>query len=255
MTFSGKLDAAEIATLEAAVNAGGFELKSVPHARFSARGEGVTCTLYLSGKCVVQGKGMQQFVAHHLPGHSTEKEESLPTTYEFDHVVLGSDESGKGDYFGPLVTAAVAFGPEHWPILEELRFTDSKVMTRGAIKKAAAGIRESLPHEIVVISPRRYNELYAKMRNLNHLLAWCHGKALSELLARQDAKTLVVDKFCEKRVLVASWPPALKERTLVLRTRAESNPAVAAASVLASDAFGRGLERLGREVDLTLPKG
>ncbi|MCB1281843.1 MAG: DUF3378 domain-containing protein [Salinibacterium sp.] len=136
MTFSGKLDAAEIATLEAAVNAGGFELKSVPHARFSARGEGVTCTLYLSGKCVVQGKGMQQFVAHHLPGHSTEKEESLPTTYEFDHVVLGSDESGKGDYFGPLVTAGVLVRPEDVPVLRMLGVRDSNPLVATSALKA-----------------------------------------------------------------------------------------------------------------------
>ena len=253
-TFSEKLSAAEISRLEEIIRGGGFELRTIPYAAFSGKGEGVVCTVYTSGKCVIQGKGTQQFLENHLPEHA-DQDDMDEAAYEFDHLVLGSDESGKGDYFGPLVCAAVAFGPEHLPLLEELRFTDSKAMTAKAIRAAAPIIKANLAHEIVVIGPRKYNELYGKFRNLNHMLAWAHAKALSVLLERQPAATVVVDKFCDERVLVRQFPDALREPRLVLRPRAESNPAVAAASVLASDAFSGALFRLGKEFDLTLPKG
>lgn len=258
MTFVAKLSAEDMARLETELRSGNFEYKTIPYARFSARGEGVNCTLYESGKCVVQGKGLDQFVAHYFPGHelpSAEASAPSAATLEFDRIVVGSDESGKGDYFGPLVTAAVAFGPKDLPILEEARFADSKVMTHKAIRSCAAIIREKLPHEIVVVGPSKYNQLYAKFGNLNKLLAWCHGTALNGVLERVEADTIVVDKFCDEKVLRRGFKPLVQGKELILRTRAESNPAVAAASVLASDAFTRALERLGREVDLNLPKG
>ncbi len=254
-TFSKKIDAATTQRLKDMMEKGGFEFRTVPYARFSGKGEGVTCTVYESGKCVVQGRGTGQFVGRYLAEYAEPEEAALEATLEFTETVLGSDEAGKGDYFGPLVVAAAAFGPEHLPLLDELGFKDSKLMGARRIREVAARLRESLPHEIVRVNPPRYNQLYTKFRNLNKLLAWCHGKALHELSQRTDAKIMVVDQFCSERVLMREFPPALKSLRLELRPRAESVPAVAAASVLASDAFTRGIQKLSRDVDLTLPKG
>lgn len=254
-TFVARLEPLEMAALETAIRAGGFELKTVPHAVLSARGEGVTCTLYLSGKCVVQGAGTEQFVARHLAGHEAPPVPMRALEPEFTRRVVGSDESGKGDYFGPLVTAAVACGPEDAAALAAVLIRDSKVMSPGAIRASAAVIRESLPHAIVVIDPPRYNELHARMGNLNRLLAWSHAVAIEEVLEKVDVDMIVIDKFCDERVIRAALKPRALAKELVLRTRAESNPAVAAASILASDAFTRRLAALGKDVGLTLPKG
>ncbi len=244
-----------MSALENAMRGGSFSFKALAYAVFSAKGEGVSCALYNSGKCVVQGKGTEQFVAHYLPNHAVALEAPLRLEAEFTQTVIGSDESGKGDYFGPLVTAAVACGPEHAVLLEDVLVTDSKKMSAGAIRQSAAGIRETLDYAIVVINPERYNQLYAKIGNLNKLLAWCHGTAIEEVLEKRDVGMLVVDKFCDERTLLAGFKPKAKTKQLVLRPKAESNPAVGAASILASDAFTRGLEKLGRDNNLKLPKG
>ena len=254
MTFVAKLELPEIDRLEEAIRNGAFELKEVAYARISGRGEGVNCTIYSSGKCVIQGKGMEQFILNHLPGHRLPGEID-PDMLEMTQTVVGSDESGKGDYFGPLVTAAVALGPKDLAILEETRIVDSKTMTPASIRRSAAIIRDALPHEIVVVGPERYNQLYEKFANLNRMLAWCHGSAIERVLERSDADLIVVDKFCEDRVLRQGLKPRALGMKLMTMPRAERNPAVAAASVLASDAFTRALESMGKSWSLTFPKG
>ncbi len=258
MTFVAKLTSSEMDSLEQAVHGGDFEFRAVDYARFGAKGEGVSVTLYNSGKCVVQGKGTDMFVAHYLADHEGQapkqkaQEEAI---LEFSSTVVGSDESGKGDYFGPLVVAAVAYGPEYASVMEAAKLGDSKKLSRSHIEKTSKLIKEHLPHEVVVIGPVKYNQLYRKFGNLNTLLAWAHGTALECVLEKTDAKTIVVDKFCNE----APFRRGLKEKgraaELVLRTKAESIPAVGAASILASEAFHRSLFFLGREFDLTLPKG
>lgn len=249
-----KLDAARIAAFEAALAGGRFEEREVPHARFALKGEGVSVVLYNSGKCVIQGKGGEQFLERYFPEEVERRLEAelLPENVE---VAVGSDESGKGDYFGPLVVAAVAYGPEYAPLVDDLRLGDSKKMTEKANAAAAKRIREVLPCATVVLRPRRYNQLYREIGNLNRLLAWAHGAALEKVLEICDAPRLIVDKFCEEKVLRRGFKPLAQSKELVLRTRAESHPAVGAASMLASAVFGWELADLGREHDLKLPKG
>ncbi len=255
MTFVAKLSTSEMDSFERAIHQGDFEFRQVDYARFGAKGEGVSVTLYNSGKCVVQGKGTDQFVDRYLNGHAGQAKSKETTVLEFAHLVVGSDESGKGDYFGPLVVAAVAYGPEYAEIMEDVKLGDSKKLTRAQIAKASVAIKEKLPHEIVVIGPEKYNQLYEKFNNLNSLLAWAHGAALERVLEKTQAATIVVDKFCEEAPFRRGLKDLGRAAELVLRPRAESIPAVGAASILASEAFHKSLFFLGREFDLTLPKG
>ena len=87
---------------------------------------------------------------------------------------IGIDESGKGDYFGPLVIAAVFVNAITQNELALMRVRDSKNISDGHILEMAPDIRTICPHSIVAIGPKKYNELYAKMKNLNRLLAWGH---------------------------------------------------------------------------------
>lgn len=166
---------------------------------------------------------------------------------------IGVDESGKGDYFGPLVIAACFVGPEHLAELDGVR--DSKKLTDPISLRLAGVIKRTCPHSIVAIGPAKYNELYEKFRNLNKLLAWGHARAIENVLEQRPCKLVISDQFADpaglKRQLFE------KGRTIELRSmvRAEADIAVAAASILARAEFLSRLKRLGDDIGIGLPKG
>jgi ribonuclease HIII len=167
---------------------------------------------------------------------------------------IGVDESGKGDFFGPLVVAACYVGPEHLAELEGVR--DSKKLTDKVALALAGKIRAVCPHSIIAIGPAKYNELYAKFRNLNSLLAWGHARAIENVLEVQPANLVISDQFASGGLAVKK---ALYEKGKGVEfrsmVRAEADIAVAAASILARAEFLRRLERLGEEFGMPLPKG
>ena len=168
---------------------------------------------------------------------------------------IGIDESGKGDYFGPLVIAAVFVDATTQGELTVMNVRDSKKISDGCIREMAPDIRMICPHSIIAIGPHRYNALYAKIRNLNRLLAWGHAKALETLLDKVSCGRAIADQFGDERLILT----ALQEKggTIVLeqRHKAESDIAVAAASILARAEFLLRLDRLSDEIGTTLPKG
>lgn len=168
---------------------------------------------------------------------------------------IGIDESGKGDYFGPLVIAAVFVTPASERDLALMQVRDSKKISDGRILEMAPDIRLLCPHSIVAIGPQRYNELYAKIKNLNRLLAWGHARALENLLQQVDCTLAIADQFGDERLILAALQEKGKQIRLVQRTKAESDLAVAAASILARAEFLSRLQRLSQEVHTTLPKG
>ncbi|CAE6693017.1 MAG: ribonuclease HIII [Nitrospira sp.] len=168
---------------------------------------------------------------------------------------IGIDESGKGDYFGPLVIAAVFVTPASEQDLALMQVRDSKKIADGRILEMAPDIRLLCPHSIVAIGPQRYNELYAKIKNLNRLLAWGHARALENLLQQVDCELAIADQFGDERLILTALQEKGKQIRLVQRTKAESDLAVAAASILARADFLLRLQRLSQEVNTTLPKG
>jgi ribonuclease HIII len=168
---------------------------------------------------------------------------------------IGIDESGKGDYFGPLVIAAVFVDATTQAELALMNVRDSKKISDGRILDMAPDIRMICPHSIIVIGPQRYNELYAKIRNLNRLLAWGHAKALETLLEKVSCGRAIADQFGDEGLILNALQE--KGRTILLeqRHKAESDLAVAAASILARAEFLLRLKRLSDEIGTTLPKG
>jgi ribonuclease HIII len=169
---------------------------------------------------------------------------------------VGSDESGKGDYFGPLVVAAVALTRDNWRVLAALGVQDSKNLGDRAAAALARQIREAFPHEVIAIMPKRYNELWAKMGNVNRLLAWAHARAIENVIERAPGATAAVaDQFGDESLIRNALFERGRAVQLVQMPRAERDPAVAAASILARAEFLSRLDGLGRSAGVRLPKG
>lgn len=168
---------------------------------------------------------------------------------------IGTDESGKGDYFGPLVVAGVFVPDKQEKVLKELGVKDSKRFSDNRVREFAQLIKQGYKHSIVVVGPQRYNELYAKLRNLNRILAWAHSRAIENILEEVRCDRAVTDQFGDKFYVLNALMKKGKNIELVQRPKAEEDMAVAAASILARAEFLRRLHFLSQEVELDLPKG
>lgn len=169
---------------------------------------------------------------------------------------IGIDESGKGDYFGPLVIAAVLVDATTQGELKLMDVRDSKKLPDSQILEMAPDIKTICPHSVIAIGPQKYNELYAKIKNLNRLLAWGHAKALENLLEQgMNCERAISDQFGDERLILNALQEKGRRIVLEQRTRAESDVAVAAASIVARAEFLIRLKRLSGEVGTTLPKG
>lgn len=179
----------------------------------------------------------------------------------FDGRWIGTDESGKGDFFGPLVIAGVWTDTAGADALARAGARDSKLLNDRQAATIAAAIRELCPGRYVEleIRPKRYNELYEQFRgegkNLNHLLAWAHARVMEELLSRCPSQFVIADKFADESFIQNRLMTLGRKVTLVQTPRAERNVAVAAASILARDVFVRRLAALGTAHGIALPKG
>lgn len=247
---------ARVEELRAFLLAHGFKLESRPHAWLFAARPGVNLTAYRSGKLVVQGAQAVE-LAGVLTGHGLA--EALPD----ERPALGgfaphagSDESGKGDYFGPLCVAAV-----HVPdaatanLLVEKGVRDSKRIGNAAIGPLAALVRLRCPHATVVLAPPRYNDVYEASPGLNGLLAWAHATALEKLLGQVGPVPVVVDQFARPEVLQAKLKELGRATSVHQRTGGEADVAVAAASVLARADLLAGIAALEAKHGLKLPLG
>ncbi|MBS0606875.1 MAG: ribonuclease HIII [Verrucomicrobia bacterium] len=234
----------------------GFEITHPAYTLFSAQKKGVSCTLYTSGKLTVQGKDKEEFIQFYIEPEILQSVAfSYPETQVDLKTRIGVDEAGKGDFFGPLCIAGVFATEDHIKELLKIGVKDSKKMTDKAILVLSQKIKKICPHSIIKISPKRYNELYANFRNLNRLLAWGHATAISELYTRTQCTNVIIDQFASEDVVLSALKHKNIQVELTQRHKAESDPVVAAASILARAAFVEGIEQLGIEVGLELPKG
>jgi len=168
---------------------------------------------------------------------------------------IGTDESGKGDYFGPLVVAGVFVNEETKQKLIELGVKDSKKISDARIGELAVKIKSTCKYSIVPIGPETYNELYDKIANLNKLLAWGHARAIENILEDTNCENALTDQFGDEKFVLNALLKKGKKIKLVQRPRAEEDVGVAAASILARDEFLRRLHKLSQYHRLNLPKG
>ena len=169
--------------------------------------------------------------------------------------IIGVDEAGKGDYFGPLVVAGVFIDEEIEVKLKELNVRDSKLIADKKALEISIKIKELAPHSVVVIDPDRYNELYAKVKNLNKLLAWGHARVIENLLDKVECDYAISDKFADESRIKEALMEKGRKIELRQETGGEKYLSVAAASILARAGFLEGLKKLSEEAGMLLPKG
>ena len=264
---TGKLTDAQASALQAALVARNWQPRTVPYARFAFESDKTNIVFYESGKLVVQGKGTQEFVEFVLEPEILQQAKLGYETLLNPDLLLprfGVDESGKGDFFGPLCIAGVYVNEAVINAWKDAGIRDSKnISSDKKISDLAKLIRETpgCVVDTVVVGNEAYNRLYAKMKSVNTLLAWGHARVIENLMGKRYQMNpppvkAISDQFAaSKSVIEKALMAQGKEIQLVQRHKAEEDIAVAAASILARDGFVKGLAKLEQEFAVKLPKG
>ena len=168
---------------------------------------------------------------------------------------IGTDESGKGDFFGPHVIAGVLADEKTAQYFLDLGIKDSKKLSDKKMLILAAEIKKVAPHSIIAISNSKYNELYNNMKNLNKLLAWGHARAIENVLEKQHCEYALSDKFGDESLIKSALMRNGRSIRLEQMCKAESDIAVAAASVLARATFVQKLQEMENTYGLKFQKG
>lgn len=241
----------------------GYEFEAKPHTLYAAKKGKLNVAVYAKGpKVLIQGKETEDFITFLLEPEILGEarlgyEEELDPEMFAPH--FGIDESGKGDYFGPLVIAGAYTDAPVARALKAAGVMDSKrISSAKRIRELAAKIREipGIATSVVAIGPERYNQMFSSFGNLNRLLAWGHAKVIENLAAqRPQCPRALSDQFARPEVLAR----ALKQQGVTIqldqRTKGESDIAVAAASILARERFIDWIDKTSSAGGVTLPLG
>ena len=262
-SYTHPLTNEQVAKLRALLDELGFKFAPKEWTVFFGQKNKLSVAVYEKGpKVLVQGKGVEEFVQFEMEpkilGEAKLGYEEVHSPEMFQPH-FGVDESGKGDFFGPLVISGAYVDQGIARKLLDAGVVDSKRVSSDArIRALADTIRKSSLSlvETVLIGPTKYNELYEKFGNLNKLLGWGHARVIENLLAKKpDCPRALSDQFADARVVEQSLLRHGRKINIEQRPKAESDIAVAAASILAREAFINWLERKGKEIGLRLDRG
>ena len=262
-SFTSPLTAAQADKLRLRLREMNFEFLEKPYTIYAAQKGKLNVAVYEKGpKVLIQGKETEDFVRFTLEpeilGAAKLGYEEVLDPASFDPH-FGIDESGKGDFFGPLVVAGVYVDKTIARALMDAGVQDSKRITSDGRIRALAQIIKALPGvawNVVCIGPERYNLLQQKMRNVNNLLGWGHARVIENLLGqRPDCPRSLSDQFANPSIIKRNLLEKGRAIQLDQRTKAESDPAVAAASILARERFIDWLESAGKSHGVVLPRG
>ncbi|MDD1753180.1 MAG: ribonuclease HIII [Methanotrichaceae archaeon] len=256
--------------------------------RFEDKKEKIVIKQFTNGKLQLQGSGgelykkildvvitlynlkypnarlsLDDYIRYEAEENSTSKKGSLKAPHQANIPLphIGTDESGKGDYFGPMVIAGIWLDEPTKAKLEAMGIKDSKLLSDKRCRELAARIRTTCNEKFVEVElpPERYNELYEEFKkegkNLNHLLAWGHARAIESLLEKNSCTHAVADQFGDEKLILSKLMEKGKRLELIQTPKGERYIAVAGASILARDRFLSRMDKLGQEYSITLPKG
>ncbi|MBY6035248.1 ribonuclease HIII [Fictibacillus nanhaiensis] len=245
--------------------------KTPPGAVFTAKLVECTVTAYNSGKVLFQGKQAEE-TAQKFAGQVSQAKVKSKNTVKPPHSyappdnvaslsIIGSDEVGTGDYFGPMTVAAAYVSASQLPLIKELGVRDSKNLNDKQIIQIAKELIHTLPYSLLVLPNEKYNELQQKGMTQGKIKALLHNRALQNVRSKipnEKLDGILVDQFCEPGVY---FNYLTKEKNLLkegiyFATKGESvHLAVAAASILARYSFLKEMDKLGSRFHTVLPKG
>jgi len=266
-SYTAKLSDEQAALLKTALETRHYKFREVPYARFAAESGKTNVVFYESGKLVVQGKGTQEFVEFVLePEILQEARLGYETVLNPDLLLprLGVDESGKGDFFGPLCIAGVYINETVVKAWKDAGIKDSKNISSDKRMKDLAELITKTPGcvtSVVPIGNEAYNRLYLKMKSVNTMLAWGHARVIENLMGQRHRMNpapvrAISDQFAYSKDTVAkALMPLGREIELVQKHRAEEDLAVAAASILARNEFVTRLGGMEKDYGMVFPKG
>lgn len=244
--------------------------RNAPGVLFAAKLQDTAITLYKSGKCMFQGNGAEREAARFSEkshSHVSKIHDVIPTKGDAlpknlaSLSVLGSDETGTGDYFGPITVAAVYVPADKIALLQELGVKDSKMLTDDYMQKIAPTIKATCTHSILILRNEKYNAVQAKGWSQGKMKAKLHNQALKHVLnkmAPEKPVYILIDQFAERETYykhLQQEQEIIRENVLFATKAEQLHIAVAAASILARDAFLKEMEKLGETVGLTIRKG
>ena len=255
-TFSEKITQKQAEEIKSILANLGATFDSVQYSAWRAKTSSFQAIYYTSGKLLIQGKNVSDIASkvNEILGKnslSEKKEEFLMNAEKY----IGTDESGKGDFFGPLVVAGVQVNSENKQKFIDLGVKDSKKLDDKKILQLANIIKANAVHSVVVMTPVKYNELYNKFKNLNKLLAWGHARAIENILEKSPCEYALADKFGDESLIKNALMQ--KGRSIILNqmVRAEADIAVACASVIARAEFVKRMADMEAKYELTMSKG
>ena len=262
-----KLTEAQATALRTWLQEHGYKFRDVPYARFAGEKEKTNVVFYESGKLVVQGKGTQEFVEFVLEPeilHEARLGYEAVLNPELLLPRLGVDESGKGDFFGPMCIAGVYVNAAVVTAWKDAGVRDSKTISSDRKMKDLAELIRNTPGCVTTVVPignEAYNRLHFKMKSVNSLLAWGHARVIENLMLQKHRMNpppvrAISDQFASKKEVVAKALMSLgREIELVQKHKAEADLAVAAASILARNEFVTRLGAMEKQYGLAFPKG
>jgi len=252
--FSGKFDPADEGRLRENLEKDNFILSGVQHAFWQAQRERLFITFYRSGKVLIQGKNATDYAEQYLlPLKTKQNIHGLEYIKSLKNWI-GTDESGKGDFFGPLVVGALYVNKKSEQKLWAMGVCDSKSISDQKIIELAKEIKKVFPFSVVTFTPDKYNKLYSGIKNLNQLLATAHAQAIKNLIEKTNCDVVIADKFGEEKLIQNALGNTIN-LTLIQKNRAEENLAVAGASILAREKFIKGLDNLSNKYQINFPAG
>ncbi len=241
--------------------------KVPPGAVFSAKSNGCTITAYKSGKVLFQGGNSEvesskwgEALAPKEKTESAVATGSLPSDFA-QWSVIGSDEVGTGDFFGPMTVVSAYASKEHIPLLKELGVKDSKNLTDTQIIAIAKDLIHTIPYSLLILHNDKYNDMQEKGMTQGKMKALLHNKAILNLLDKLDGvkpQGILIDQFVEKNTYFKhlQGQKRIQKDDVYFSTKGEGvHISVAAASIIARYAFLKEMDKLSAKAGVELPKG
>ncbi len=255
-TYTQKITQLQANSIKELLESKGATFDVIQYSVWRAKTSSFQATYYTSGKFLIQGKEVVTIAKEieEILGLKSIVEQSTLIECK-EEKYIGTDESGKGDFFGPLVVAGVQVNNSNKQKFIDLGIKDSKKLDDKKILLLANQIKANSVHSVVVMTPVKYNELYNKFNNLNKLLAWGHARAIENILEKSPCNYALADKFGDESLIKNALMQKGRSITLNQMVRAEADIAVAAASVLARAEFVKRMQDLENKYELPLSKG